>query len=64
MNLENHYKNLYKESVRKISSDNYEIDNLIASGNDNRFGITLLVRPPIAVKERIQKYISCRLSNN
>ncbi|MGJ8742941.1 2'-5' RNA ligase family protein [Polaribacter sp.] len=57
MNLENHYKNLYKESVRKISSDNYEIDNLIESENDNRFGITLLVRPPIEIKERIQKYI-------
>lgn len=57
MNLESHYKKLYKESISKISSDNYEIDDLIDSNKDNRFGITLLIRPSIEIKERIQKFI-------
>ncbi|TPN85124.1 2'-5' RNA ligase family protein [Aquimarina algicola] len=57
MNLESHYKELYDHSISKISSDNYEIDNLIDSDKDNRFGITLLIRPPIEIKEEIQKFI-------
>ena len=57
MNLENHYKKLYEESVDKIATDHYEIDNLIESDKDNRFGITLLVRPPIEVKDRIQEFL-------
>jgi 2'-5' RNA ligase len=57
MNLESHYKKLYNESIRKISSNNYEIDDLIDSNKDNRFGITLLIRPSIEIKERIQAFI-------
>jgi 2'-5' RNA ligase len=58
MNLESHYKKLYNESINKISSDNYEIDHLIDSNEDNRFGITLLIRPSIEIKERIQKFLN------
>lgn len=58
MNLESHYKKLYNESISKISSDNYEIDDLIDSNRDNRFGITLLIRPSIEIKEKIQKFIT------
>lgn len=58
MNLESHYKKLYNESIRKISSDNYEIDDLIDSNKDNRFGITLLIRPSIEIKERIHTFIT------
>lgn len=57
MNLESHYKKLYNESISKISSDNYDIDYLIDSNKDNRFGITLLIRPSIEIKEKIQKFI-------
>jgi hypothetical protein len=39
MNLE-HYSKLYKESINQISSDTYEIDDLIDSKFDRRFGIT------------------------
>ncbi|MBC7408918.1 MAG: mutarotase [Arcicella sp.] len=58
MNLKSHYNNLYKESIIKISSNNYEIDHLIDSNRDNRFGITLLIRPPLEIKERIQKFLN------
>lgn len=55
MNLKEHYSELYKESVKKISSGKYEIDNLIDSKSDKRFGITLLVRPSNEVKAKIEK---------
>jgi 2'-5' RNA ligase len=58
MNLVEHYNNLYKNSVLKIASENYEIDNLIDSSLDNRFGITLLTRPCRQVKNRIQEFLS------
>ncbi|HEA31469.1 MAG TPA: mutarotase [Leeuwenhoekiella sp.] len=58
MNLELHYKKLYSESIDKISKDDYEIDNLIDSDSDNRFGITLLVRPSADVKEKIQEFLN------
>ncbi|WP_031425461.1 2'-5' RNA ligase family protein [Flavimarina sp. Hel_I_48] len=57
MDIEMHYKELYNESINKISSNNYEIDNLIDSDKDNRLGITLLVRPSMEIKEQIQKFL-------
>ncbi len=38
--------------------DDYEVDKLINSSLDNRFGITLLIRPPDAVKNNIQKFLN------
>ncbi|MFH4964568.1 mutarotase [Gaetbulibacter sp. M235] len=58
MNLEAHYSKLYNESINNISSGNYEIDDLIDSSLDKRFGITLLLRPSIEVKNEIQKFIN------
>ncbi|WP_194766375.1 2'-5' RNA ligase family protein [Tamlana sp. I1] len=57
MNLEAHYNKLYKASKSQILADAYEIDPLIDSKTDNRFGITLLIRPSEAVKKNIQKCI-------
>ena len=58
MTLEVHYNNLYIQSVESILSDNYLIDELIVSALDNRFGITLLIRPCIEVKNNIQKFLN------
>ncbi|MCX2680408.1 mutarotase [Galbibacter sp. EGI 63066] len=58
MNLKEHYRKLYNESINKISSDKYEIDNLIDSKFDQRFGITLLIRPSDEIKENIQKLLN------
>lgn len=58
MNLVEYYDNLYKDSILKIKSDNCQTDNLIDSSLDNRFGITLLIRPNRQVKNRIQKFLS------
>ncbi len=58
MSLEAHYTNLYKESIEKISNDDYQVDDLIHSSSDNRFGITLLARPSEKVKNEIQKFLN------
>jgi len=57
MNLEAHYNELYKTSITKINDDAYDIDRLINSSSDNRFGITLLIRPSESVKNEIQKFL-------
>ncbi len=58
MNLKEHYSKLYSESINNISSNKYEIDKLIDSKFDQRFGITLLVRPSNEVKDKIQRLLS------
>lgn len=58
MNLNEHYQTLYNNSIEKIKNDNYAIDELIHSPNDNRFGITLLIRPPQEVKKEIQRFLN------
>jgi 2'-5' RNA ligase len=57
MNLVEHYDRLYKDSILKIKSENCQLDNLIDSSSDKRFGITLLIRPSIQVKNRIQQFL-------
>jgi len=57
MNLTEHYKELYESSIRKIENGDYRTDLLIDSTADRRFGITLLIRPPENVKNRIQLFL-------
>lgn len=57
MDLNQHYNNLYEESIEKILKDAYIIDYQIDSLLDNRFGITLLIRPSIQVKNSIQHFL-------
>ncbi len=58
MDLKEHYSKLYQTSILKIESDSYDVDNLIDSDNDKRFGITLLLRPDNSVKGNIQNFLS------
>lgn len=58
MNLKEHYDKLYQDSIKKIQLDSYQVDKLIDSDNDKRFGITLLLRPDNSVKANIQKFLS------
>jgi len=57
MNLKEHYDTLYTKSIKRIETDDYDIDVLIDSFSDNRFGITLLIRPSLEVKNDIQKFL-------
>ena len=58
MNLKEHYNQLYIDAVEKIKSDQYSIDQLIDSSSDNRFGITVVIRPSIDVKNKIQGFLT------
>ena len=58
MEMIKYYNKLYEDSTKKIISDNYQIDEHIDSPSDNRFGITLIMRPGIYIKNNIQKLLS------
>ncbi|NII81609.1 MULTISPECIES: 2'-5' RNA ligase family protein [unclassified Pedobacter] len=58
MNLAEHYHKLYIESIAKISSGDYETDHLIDDEADQRFGITLVIRPDAATKDKIQQFLT------
>jgi len=58
MDLTEHYNKLYRDSLEKIISDDYQIDKLIDSSFDKRLGITLLVRPDVQTKNKIQKFLN------
>lgn len=58
MNLPEHYDKLYTESAAKIAAGDYEIDHLIDSNDDFRFGITLVIRPDKSTKANIQKFLA------
>ncbi len=57
MDLSRHYNKLYEESVPKIREGNYILDNQIDSLSDNRFGITLIIRPNTEIKNNIQQLL-------
>ena len=56
MDLDRHYTNLYNGSIRKIAENDYSVDTRIS--DDKRRGITLLIRPSCAVKEKILKFLN------
>ncbi len=58
MNLTEHYHKLYTESISKISAGNYETDHLIDSDTDQRFGLTLVIRPDAATNTNIQQFLA------
>ena len=58
MDLKKHYDTLYKESIEKIVADNYHIDTQIDSISDNRFGLTLIIRPDLQTKNTIQHFLN------
>jgi 2'-5' RNA ligase len=57
MNLKEHYDHLYINAIEEIKNNQYIIDHQIDSSTDNRFGITVVIRPSLAVKNKIQDFI-------
>jgi 2'-5' RNA ligase len=57
MDLKQHYTALYNESIEKIVTNTYQIDNQIDSLSDRRLGITLLIRPDSQTKKNIQDFL-------
>lgn len=57
MDLTAHYDQLYTDSIKLISNNKYAVDTNIDSESDRRFGITLLIRPPEYIKNKIQAFL-------
>lgn len=57
MNLQEHYETLYNESVAKIKSGNIQMDNLIDSPDDKRYGITLRIKPDTILTNSILNFL-------
>lgn len=58
MDLASHYNQLFSDSKQAISTNNYVIDFEIDSKSDHRFGITLLIRPSEAIKNKMQSFLN------
>jgi 2'-5' RNA ligase len=58
MNLTEHYDKLYTHAIQEIRSDRYQLDNLIDSPADDRYGMTLLIRPNDTIKNNIQTLLN------
>jgi len=48
---------LYSQCLEKIRLSNFIVDNNIDSSTDDRYGITLLLRPPVLIKNKIQLFL-------
>ncbi len=53
MDLEQHYTNLRESALSGFREGRFELDPYLTSAQDDRYGITLLLRPDAAVKENI-----------
>lgn len=58
MNLATHYNQLFTDSAQTILNNKYTIDTKIDAETDHRFGITLLIRPPEFIKNKIQSFLN------
>lgn len=58
MNLQKYYNDIHNSSIKTIESNNFNVDTLLNSVSDNRYGITLLVRPPEEIKNQFQLFMN------
>jgi 2'-5' RNA ligase len=57
-NLKELYTNLHNKTYVEILDDNYFIDELIDSPSDQRFGLTILIRPNEKIKIEIENLLN------
>jgi len=56
MHLQEHYNNLYERSIADIRNGTHQTDSWIDAPNDNRRGLTLLIRPSTAIQHAINQF--------
>lgn len=56
MNLADHYYKLYNKAIQQITDKHWQLDPLIDTPNDDRFGLTLLFRPPEHIRKKIIQF--------
>ncbi len=52
-----HYTKLWENSLSRFERNMFEYDNLIDDIHDDRYGISLLIRPDDPVKQAIQEFL-------
>lgn len=57
MHIDTYYKKLWMDSLDKFRKRQFEYDNLIDDPNDQRFGLTVLVRPSKEVRNAISQML-------
>ncbi len=55
--LKAQYDSMWARSFEQFRNQEFEVDELIDSKNDGRYGMTLLARPSQPVKERITEFL-------
>lgn len=58
MDLRTHYDNLYKNSLQVFSSQGVEVDHNIDNPKDDRYGLTLIVRPDENTRKKMMEFIN------
>jgi 2'-5' RNA ligase len=58
MDLELHYDDLWSKSIQAYEQGRFHLDYWLDRKDDDRFGITLLLRPGESVKKNIQKILT------
>ena len=56
MDIRTHYDNLYKNSLQVFSSQGVEVDHNIGNPNDDRYGLTLIVRPDENTRKKMMEF--------
>lgn len=56
--LQKHYQALWQQSLLKFEQRQFETDALLTAQEDNRYGVTLLARPSVQVKQQIQHHLA------
>jgi len=56
--LEQHYQALWQQSLLKFEQQQFETDSSLTVKDDSRYGVTLLARPSVQVKQHIQHSLS------
>lgn len=57
MGLADHYDRMWEKSVKQISEHNVIPDDWIDAPDDDRFGMTLLLRPGLSVKKKVASFL-------
>ena len=57
VNLLTHYEKMYLDAREKIAAELYTLDELIDSGTDKRFGLTLIARLPQHVLDEVHSFL-------
>lgn len=58
LDLLEYYNNLFRASSKDILEGNHFIDYQINSSSDNRFGLTLIIKPNAQIKKNIQFFFN------